>query len=215
VNGQCWIGPGAGPAVVAGRHFADRCPEMDECLDFGGYVEAAVPAHPVQRLDPQRIAGQVDPAGAGLRDGDGVLTAEPADRVRPPQPEGLEHHLGVTAAAQLDSQRAQFGPDLMVVEDLAVEAQHPAAVRAAPWLHGPVPCHDRQPPRAGQHPGAAQRLGHFATRSQRVQHGPESGRIGACTRDQGNPAHVYSPPIWSRFRRSRCAPSGLRHTCQV
>ena len=57
-------------------------------------------AGPVQRLDPERVAGQVGPAGGPFDDGEGVLAAQPGHRRLAPLLERGEQHLGVALGAE-------------------------------------------------------------------------------------------------------------------
>ena len=177
------LGPAAlGPAMMPRRDLADRGAEAGERLDLRRHVQAAALAGPVQRLDPQRVAGQVDTVGRGVGQGERELAAQPADRARAPLQEGLQHHLGVAVGAQPVAQAGQLGLEDPVIEDLAVVAEHPPAVGRGEGLDGPLGVHDAQPLGAGQQPLGQQGLLHLAAGRQRADHragrsrGPDAGR---------------------------------------
>ena len=185
VRAQIGAGRGVRPAVVAGRDLVHRHAERHQRLDLGGDVQPPGPSRPVQRLDAERVAGQVHALGHGVGDGHGELAAEPAHGLLAPAGEGGEHDGGVAAAGRAGKPRGQ----VPVVEQLAVVAQHVPAVGRGPRLHGGVPVDDPQPLGAGQQARSAADLQALAARRERGQHPPEhlvgAGPDGGAVPDRG------------------------------
>ena len=200
------------------RDLADRSAQPGERLDLRRHVQAAARAGPVQRLDAERVAGQVHPVRRGVGQGERELAAQPGDRARAPFEEGLQHHLGVAVGAQPVAQAGELGLEHPVVEDLAVVAEHPPAVGRGEGLDRPLGVHDPQPLGAGQQPPGRQGLLHLAARGQRGEHLAEDLAVRARAEDERDAAHgVSSMPgaVAAVPSASRPAAAGLRHRCHV
>jgi hypothetical protein len=100
----------------------------DQRLQFGREDHAALAAEEVQRLDAERVAGQVHAAAVLVQHREREHAAEPLQRVRAPAPPGLEHHLGVAVGSEGDAGLGQLGPQFLVVVELAVVADRQAAL---------------------------------------------------------------------------------------
>ena len=114
-------------------------------------MQAAARGRPVQRLDADRIAGQVDPAAmTGRRSRTRTRRAAGAPRSRPTGRTPAAMTSVSLSAAELVAERAQLGAQRAVVVDLAVVAEQPAAVGREPRLDRPGRIDDPQPLRPGQ-----------------------------------------------------------------
>jgi hypothetical protein len=155
---------------------------------------------PVQRLDADRVTGQIGAAAGAVSDRERELAAESPGRVLAPLQKRFQRELGVAFAAQLATQAEQLRPQLPVVEDLAVVAEQPAAVLRQPGLDRAIAIDDAQPLGARQQAVVAQRFLDLAPRRQQVQHLPEqrTGAAGSRTGDQRYSAHGVSTPPAAR-----------------
>src|ERR1019366_6571878 len=192
-----------GPAMVAGRYLRDRGTDPGQGLDLGRDVQAAAGPGDVQRFYPERVPGQIGAPASAIDDGEGELAAE------------TPHRLGVAVAAQLPAERAKFRPQLAVVEDLAVVAEQPAAIRRVPRLDRALPVYDRKPLRAGQQAIAREGFGKLAARSQRLNHCLEDRPGGPGAENEGDAAHRQPPSSASKARRSSGTAAGLMQTCHA
>ena len=83
---------------------------------------------PVQRLDPQRVAGQQQPMLERVVDRQGVHAAEPRGAVGPRLRHDRQHGLRVTARAESDASRVEVRAQFRIVVQLAVVGDDKPAI---------------------------------------------------------------------------------------
>ena len=91
--------------------------------DFAGKHEPIGQLGNVERLDPERIAGEQHPTGARLVKRKRKHPLELLDRRLAPGGEGLQQHFRVARAAELSAKPLELAPQAAEVVDLAVEDQ--------------------------------------------------------------------------------------------
>jgi hypothetical protein len=117
----------------------------EQRLDLAGEDDPAPVLGVVKRPHPQPIAGQRQSPAARVPQPDGELSVEPRERLLAPGLVGVDDHLGVAGRPEGVPQRLQFGAQLAVVEDLAVERHPQRAVLVAQRLLAGREVDDRQP----------------------------------------------------------------------
>src|SRR5262245_825514 len=117
----------------------------EERLRLRGEQEEMALMPVVERLLPQPIAREEQPAPRGVPDGEGEHASQSLDTGLAPRDVRLQDHLGVAPRAEGAPLRLERLPELAKVVDLAVEDDPVAPGRIA---HGLLPRHqidDRQP----------------------------------------------------------------------
>src|SRR2546423_15284985 len=85
--------------AVYDRHIDWKPPiaAREDAFDLGSEQQSSVTPAPVQRLDPEWIAGEQQAACVLIEPCQGPHAVEPGERLRPPVPDGLEDNLRVAA----------------------------------------------------------------------------------------------------------------------
>ena len=115
--------------MVTGWHLGDRRTDRHECFNLRRYVQATAVARPIERLDAEWIAGEIRSAARAMHDRERVLAAQPMERRLTPGQERLQDDFGVALGPQWSADRKEVRSQLAMVEDLAVVAEEPFAVR--------------------------------------------------------------------------------------
>jgi hypothetical protein len=113
-----------------------------ERLDLRAERDVLVPDGVVERENSHTVARQVHHPAAGVDGREGELSAEALDERRPVLHQTGEHDLGVAVG---DERIMELAPQLLVVEDLAVEHQDPTSVGRVHRLVRVGQVDDRQP----------------------------------------------------------------------
>ncbi len=112
---------------------ADQIGEFEQALLLAAERGAAVAGRDEQRLDPERIARDEQLACVGVPDREREHSAQAPDRVLTPVVECSDDGLGVALGEELGVVVLdQFGADLQVVVDLAVERER-ITLRVLRW----------------------------------------------------------------------------------
>ena len=123
-----------GFGIDGGIHVARR----QQGLEAGGEAQAAVVQAVVQGLDAQAVPGQEQGAGQPVPDGEGEGAVQAGDAVVAPFRVGPQDHLGIAVGMENVTLADQFGAQLGIVVDGAVEHQGQAGGRVHHGLAGAV-----------------------------------------------------------------------------
>jgi hypothetical protein len=145
-----------------------------------GKAEHGIVARVIQRLDPEPVTGQEQPARLVLANAEGEHALEFLDAALPPRMEGLQNDLGVAAGKEPVALGAQPATQLVVVVDAAVEHDGQAEFLVPHGLGAALgQVHDRQPTVAKRH----RALGHETVvvgpaGAHQVQHPLHAANVG-------------------------------------
>ena len=95
----------------------------DQCLRGRGKAQPAVGLAPIQRLDPEAIAGEEELVPVGVPDRKREHPVQSLDAAFSPGMPGLEDHLGVAVGEETVAAIAQLAAQLWMIIDRAVEYQ--------------------------------------------------------------------------------------------
>ena len=131
-----WPPTGVEPVVRTERRDAVTGTRDGPTSSGAGSLERVIRAGPrgdavVERLDAELVPGAEQLPRPAVPDGEREHTAQPVHDVLADPGVGLEQHLGVAARSQHHALLPQFGAQLDVVVDLAVE-DHPVAAVGGP-----------------------------------------------------------------------------------
>ena len=90
---------------------------------------SVVEQRPVQRMDAEPVAHEREPARLGLPPGERELAVQPVERGEAVALQQPQDDLGVGRGLQVDPVARELGPQLVVIEDLAVVDDERPAVR--------------------------------------------------------------------------------------
>ena len=137
-------------------------------LQLAGEVETRALAGPEERLLPEAVAGEEQPAFARVPEREGEHPAQPGDERGPARSAAREQHFGVRVGAER-VRPGQLVPERGEVVDLAVEDDGAAAVGGGHRLVAADEVDDRQPAEAERAAGGV---------------GEESGGVGPAVADR-------------------------------
>jgi len=101
-----------------------------------GEADAALGLGQIERLDAETVAGEHHAARVALLDGEREHALEAVDAPRPPGVPGLEDDLGVAGREEAVALGLEFGAQLGIVVDAAVERDREAEFAVAHRLRG-------------------------------------------------------------------------------
>ena len=158
-------------------------PPADQGRQSGREPDHAGRFRQIERLDPQTVAPQHDPAAVALPDREGEHAVELLDEPRPPGVIGLQHHLGVAVGEELVALPFQFGAQFRVIVDAAVEYDGQAQGRIDHGLLGGIgQIDDLQPAVAERHPALSESSGAVGTAgSQHFRHSLDRTAAGGIS----------------------------------
>ena len=169
------------PEVVAGRERVDpfeerprspRAEEAEEVIDSPGIgpghdqsrrqqrldlrapQEPAVALGVIERADPHPVAAQDQRPLAAVPERDGELSPSPGEHPLAQVLVQVDPRLGVAPRRQVMAPRQQLGPQLLVLEQLAVERHPDVAGLVGDRLSAAGEVDDREPPRPSATPGS-------------------------------------------------------------
>ncbi len=161
-------------------------------VELRGEAELAAVQPVGERLDPEAVAREHEPAPRRVPDGDREHAAQALPEPVAPLLVAVDEHLGVGARAERVARRLELAHQLAVVVDLAVLDDDDRAVLVRDRLVAAVEVDDREPPCGDSDSLAdvhALRVG--AAVIERGRHRAEPVRIDspARARDPADPAH--------------------------
>jgi hypothetical protein len=129
-----------GAFVRLRRHEA----ALEDGLDFGREDQAIAAARPVERFDPEAVAGHEQTAPACIPDGEREHAAEVVDAGVAPLLVGVHDALGIRLRAIQVPKPLELAPQIAVVVDLAVEGNPGRLVLVGERLLAGGQIHDAQ-----------------------------------------------------------------------
>ena len=163
-----------------------------ERVQLGGEAELPADVAIRERLDPEAIACEHEPAFARIPDRDREHSTQPLPQLRTPLLVAVHEHFGVAARAEAVAGALELVHQLAVVVDLAVLHDDDGAVLVRDRLIAAGEVDDREPPRRdSDRPVDMRPLGVGAPVVERGGHPAEPFRVdgSASGRDPADPAH--------------------------
>jgi hypothetical protein len=169
-------------------------PGRDQGPDLGRQRHASPVAPPVERLDPELVAGRHEPPPVRVPEREGEDPVQLADEVRPVLLVGVHHDLAVRPGSESVPLRLEPRPQLAVVVDLAVDDRRDSAVLRVERLVAAGHVDDRQTRvRERERADAPHRLPVGPPMAERLHHSVDRMLAGATRRrieDRADPAHA-------------------------
>ena len=126
-------------------HAAFQFAVDQDALHLRREADVATVLPKIERLDPDTIARQHQPAIRFTPQSDGKHAAKPRKTIRVPLAKGVEYHFRVASRSKVIAARVKLGAQLLVIVNLAVQNHDQRSVFAGHRLPAGLKVDDPQP----------------------------------------------------------------------